>query len=320
MIHPITPLINRQAISEAAVRIAPYVRRTPTLNVAIDNHSVNLKLEMLQVSGTFKARGAFNRLILEKENGSSAIVAASGGNHGVAVAYAAKALSMTAHIFVPLICPPAKQDKLRNLGANLHVVGANFSEALTASKHFAFEHKYPSSHAYDQFETLCGQGTLAREWFSQEPQLDSILIAVGGGGLIGGIAAWLGDWTDHAPGPWALKTRIVAVEPANCASLHHSHQAGYRLQAPVSGIAADSLGATQVGELMFPIAQKLVASSVLVSDEAIVRAQNWLWDECRLKAEAGGVASLAALLSGAYQPSSSERVGVLLCGANVAQS
>jgi threonine dehydratase len=314
---PLT-MINRQAISEAATRIAPYIRKTPTININVNASVVNLKLEMLQVSGTFKARGAFNRLLLEKEKGSPAIVAASGGNHGVAVAYAAKVLGMTAHIFVPVICPQAKQDKLRSLGAQLHVGGSLFSEALAASTNFALEHHFPVSHAYDQFETLCGQGTLAREWFSQEPQLDTVLIAVGGGGLLGGMAAWIGDWTGETQGTWAQNTRIVAIEPNNCASLNNALKAGSRVVTPVSGIAADSLGATQVGELMFPIAQQLVASSVLVTDQAIVDAQHWLWNECRLRTEAGGVTSLAALLSGAYQALPDERVGVLLCGANVA--
>jgi threonine dehydratase len=295
--------IGRAEITQAATRIAAYVRKTPALNLDINGLTVNVKLEQLQVSGTFKARGAFNRWL---SSGAKQMVAASGGNHGIAVAYAAKALGMKAHIFVPATAPVAKVKKLQALGAEVHQIGSQYAEALAASMSFAEEHAIPVSHAYDQFETLCGQGTVAREWQEQSPKLDTVLIAVGGGGLIGGMAAWYrGD------------VKIVAVETETCATLHRALKAGEPVDIEVSGYAADALGAKRVGSLMFPIAQQHISQSVLVSDAAVRAAQLQAWHEARIAAEPAGAAAWAALASGAYVPAPGERVGVLVCGANM---
>lgn len=297
------PSVGRPEITQAATRIAPYIRKTPVIHLEINGLAVTLKLEQLQVSGTFKARGAFNRCL---SSGAKDIVAASGGNHGIAVAYAAKTLGLIAHIFVPQTAPVAKVEKLQALGAKVHQVGSQYAEALAASQAFAQEHAFPISHAYDQFETLCGQGTLAREWQEQSPKLDTVLVAVGGGGLIGGMAAWLqGD------------VKIVAVETETCATLHHAMKAGEPVDVEVSGYAADALGAKRVGALMFPIAQQFIAQSVLVSDAAVRSAQLQAWREAHIAAEPAGAAAWAALASGAYVPQPGERVGVLICGANV---
>jgi threonine dehydratase len=295
--------IGRAEITQAATRIAPYIRKTPAINLEINGLNVALKLEQLQVSGTFKARGAFNRCF---SSGAKHMVAASGGNHGIAVAYAAKTLGMTAHIFVPTTAPAAKVQKLLALGAQVRQVGSQYAEALAASLSFAEDYGYPVSHAYDQFETLCGQGTLAREWQEQSPKLDTVLVAVGGGGLIGGMAAWYrGD------------VKIVAVETETCATLHSAFKAGEPVDVAVSGYAADALGAKRIGALMFPIAQQFVAHSVLVTDAAVRAAQLQSWREARIAAEPAGAAAWAALSSGAYVPEPGERVGVLVCGANM---
>ncbi len=300
-------MIGRAQIAQAASRIAPFVRRTPIIEVRYAERVLNLKLEYLQVSGTFKARGAFNRLLgTYAEARAAGVVAASGGNHGIALAYAARALEVAAHIFVPASTPAAKLDKLRALGAHVQLAGAHYADALAASERFIAETGAVRSHAYDQSETLAGQGSVALEWQQQCAELDTVLVAVGGGGLIGGIAAWFDN-----------QVKVVAVEPINCPSLHSALAAGRPVDVAVSGIAADSLGARRVGELMFPIAQRAIAAAILVSDSAIVAAQRWLWDQLRIAAEPGGAAALAGLLSGAYQAAAEERVGVLICGANV---
>jgi threonine dehydratase len=297
------PSIGRLEITQAATRIAPYIRKTPVISLEINGFAVILKLEQLQVSGTFKARGAFNRCL---SSGAKEMVAASGGNHGIAVAYAAKTLGMTAHIFVPETAPRAKVEKLQALGAKVRQVGSQYAEALAASLVFAQENAFPVSHAYDQFETLCGQGTVAREWQEQSPKLDTVLVAVGGGGLIGGMAAWLqGD------------VKIVAVETETCATLHDAMKAGQPIDVEVSGYAADALGARRIGSLMFPLAQQFIAQSVLVSDAAVRAAQGQAWREARIAAEPAGATAWAALASGAYVPQPGERVGVLVCGANM---
>jgi threonine dehydratase len=316
MINPsvnITPLIDRDSIALAEGRINGHVRRTPVFDARLQvphaqgapsrSIEVNFKLEHLQVSGTFKARGAFNRLLA---SATKRIVAASGGNHGIAVAYAARELGVEANIFVPQSAPLAKINTLRELGAQVHLMGTQYVEALEASLRFAELHQASISHAYDQFETLCGQGTVAKEWHSQAPHLDTVLVAVGGGGLIGGMAAWYrGD------------VKVVAVETLGCATLHQALAAGVPVDVAVSGLAADALGARRIGSLMFPIAQRYIASSVLVSDEAVRRAQGQAWQDFRLALEPAGAVAWAALSSGAYRPAAGERVGVLLCGANV---
>jgi threonine dehydratase len=307
-------------IEAAATRIAPFVRVTPTIAIDFDGTPVELKLECLQVSGTFKARGAFARLLAAREAASrdgaapsARIVAASGGNHGIAVAHAARTLGIAADVFVPRTSPAAKLERLRGLGATVHAEGEEYAQALAASRAFAAAHGALESHAYDQFDTLAGQGTLAREWLRQSPALDVLLVAVGGGGLIGGIAAWL----DARASAGERVPRLVAVESEGCPTLHAALAAGRIVEVQPRGLAVDSLGARRVGELMFPLAQRRVAQSVLVPDAAIAAAQAALWRRLRVAAEPGGAAAFAALASGAWRPAAGERVGVLVCGANV---
>jgi len=297
---------DRIAIEDAARRIAGDIRRTPLLR--LPPWGV-LKLEMLQLSGSFKPRGAFNRMRAAGV-GPAGVIAASGGNHGAAVAAAAQSLGVPAEIFVPEIAAEAKRERIRAYGARLVVGGASYDEARQASELRAAETGALMVHAYDQAEVLAGQGTVAREWEGQAPDLTHLLIAVGGGGLLGGIAAW------HA----GSGVTLVAVEPEGCPGLHAALAAGRPVPAPVGGLAADSLGARQVGALMFPLAASLLAQGRLalatVTDEAIRAAQQALWREARLVAEPGGAAALAALISGAWVPPAGARVGVLICGAN----
>jgi threonine dehydratase len=294
--------MTRDDIGRAAARIASQVRETPVLRLAPD---IALKLELLQASGSFKPRGAFNRM-LAAPIPPAGVVAASGGNHGAAVAYAARALGVPAAIFVPEITSTAKRERIAAFGARLVVGGAAYDEARQASEAEAARSGALLVHAYDQPEVLAGQGTLALELERQAPDLTHLLVAVGGGGLLGGIAAWHG----------AGGARLVAVEPEGCPTLHAALQSGRPVPAPVGGLAADSLGARQVGALMFPLAVVAGVESVLVADAAIAAAQRRLWQECRLVAEPGGAAALAALWSGAWQPPPGARVGVVLCGAN----
>jgi threonine dehydratase len=301
--------VTREAIARTEPLIRPYVRRTPTVTVdgadfGLPPSPIHLKLECLQHTGTFKARGAFTNLITRTVP-QAGVVAASGGNHGVAVAYAAMKRGVKATIFVPKVSSPAKIDLIRRHGAELVVTGERYADALAASERFLHETGAMPIHAYDQVETLLGQGTVGLEIEADAPEIDTLLVAVGGGGLIGGIAAW-----------FAGRVRIVAVEPEGAPTLHRALAAGKPVDAPAEGIAADSLAPKQVGQLMFPIAQKHVQRSVLVSDDAIRAAQKALWDTVRVVAEPGGAAAFAALLSGAYVPSRDERVAVLVCGAN----
>lgn len=299
-------LLDRPAIEAAARRIAADIRRTPLL--PLPGLGV-LKLEMLQLAGSFKPRGAFNRMRAAGA-GPAGVIAASGGNHGVAVAAAAQSLGLKAEIFVPEISAETKRARIRGFGAELIVGGASYDEARQACEARAAETGALMVHAYDQPEVLAGQGTVALEWEEQAPELTHLLVAVGGGGLIGGMAAW------HRAGGATL----VAVEPEGCPCLHAALAAGRPVPAPVGGLAADSLGARQVGELMFPIAAELQEAGrlmpVLVADEAIRAAQRALWENAQLVAEPGGAAALAALLSGAWSPPAGAKVGVLVCGAN----
>ncbi len=296
--------MKRDDIAAAARRIAGRVRQTPVLNL---HPGLSLKLELLQASGSFKPRGAFNRM-LAVPLPAAGVVAASGGNHGAAVAYAAQALGVPAHIFVPEITGAAKRERIAAYGARLVVGGAAYDDARLASEAFAAESGALPVHAYDQAEVLAGQGTLAMELAEQAPELTHVLVAVGGGGLIGGVAAWYGG----------SGVQVVAVEPEGCPTLHTALAAGCPVPAPVGGLAADSLGARQVGALMFPLMQAHGVASVLVPDAAIAAAQAWLWQECRLVAEPGGATALAALLSGAWVPPAGARVGVVVCGGNCA--
>jgi len=302
-------MIDRDVIEAAARRIAGRVRRTPVIETPPETFPglampLVLKLECLQVTASFKPRGAFNRM-LSASVPAAGVIAASGGNHGIAAAHAAKTLGHRAEIFVPEVISAAKVARLKELGAVVTITGKVYGDALAASQKRAAETGALVLHAYDQPEILAGQGTVAREFEEQAPGLDTVLVAVGGGGLIGGMAAWYGG-----------KTRLVAVEPRTSRALQAALEAGALVDVEVSGVAADSLGARRVGALMLPLAQKFVKRAVLVDDADIVAAQKALWRALRVVAEPGGAAALAALLSGAYTPAKGERVGVLVCGAN----
>jgi threonine dehydratase len=301
--------ITRDRIAETCRLIRPHVRRTPVLSVDLADAGgpalpVALKLEFLQHTGSFKTRGAFANL-LTHEIPDVGIVAASGGNHGAAAAYAAMKLGVPARIFVPGVTSPAKIDRIRSYGAELVVGGDRYADALAASEAFIAETGALALHAYDQAETLLGQGTVGLEIEQDAPEVETLLVAVGGGGLIGGIAAW-----------FAGRVKVVAVEPEGAPTLNAALAAGRPVDAEAGSVAADSLAPRQVGRLMFPIAQAHVARSVLVSDEDILKAQAALWDAARIVAEPGGAAAFAALLSGRYAPRPGERVGVVVCGAN----
>jgi threonine dehydratase len=258
----------------------------------------------MQHSGSFKVRGAFANLLMRKVP-PVGVVAASGGSHGVAVAYAASRLGVPANIFVPSICSPAKIARIRDYGADLVVVGERYADALAASETFTAQSGALAVHAFDQTETLLGQGTLALELEGQVSDLDTLLVPVGGGGLIGGIAAW-----------FERRVRVVAVEPEASPTLYQALAAGRPVDAEAGGIAAESLAPRRIGELAFPIARAYIHRAVLVSDDAIRAAQRALWDVIRVVAEPGGAAAFAALLSGEYRPEKSERVGVVVSGGN----
>jgi threonine dehydratase len=305
----LTKTIDRTDIDKTAAVIRPHVRVTPLLTVSgadfgLAAFPLSLKLELFQHAGSFKTRGAFANLLL-RQVPAAGVVAASGGNHGAAVAYAAMRLRVPAKIFVPTVSSPAKIQRIREYGADLVVGGERYADALAASEEWVARSGALRVHAYDQHETLLGQGTLGREIEAQASDLDTLLVAVGGGGLIGGIAAWYGG-----------RTRVIGVEPEAAPTLHRALQAGEPVDAPAGGIAADSLAPRRVGTLMFPVAQRAVERVVLVSDDAIRQAQQALWSVARVVAEPGGVATLAALLSGAYVPAAGERVGAVISGGN----
>jgi threonine dehydratase len=301
--------ITRERIKSTERVIRRYIRRTPVVEVAgrdfgLDTGPVVLKLEQLQHSGSFKARGAFANLLM-REVPKAGVVAASGGNHGAAVAYAAKTLNVPAKIFVPSISSPAKIQRIRDYGADLVVGGERYADALAASETWAAQSQALAIHAFDQDETLLGQGTLGLELQEQSPRLDTLLVAVGGGGLIGGIAAWYAGAID-----------VIGIEPEASPTLAKALEAGRPVDAETGGIAADSLAPRRVGERVFPIAQRYVKGVVLVTDDAIRKAQQELWRVARIVAEPGGAAAFAALLSGRYRPQSGERVGAVVSGAN----
>jgi threonine dehydratase len=301
-------MTSRSAIAAAATRLAAYVRHTPV--VEIDGNSlscrcpVKLKLELLQHTGSFKPRGAFNRL-LTATIPDAGVITASGGNHGAAVAYAARALGVKAEIFVPAGTPATKVNRISGYGARVVQGGQSYADALAASRIRQQETGALEVHAYDHADVLAGQGTVGREFEMDAPELTHVLIATGGGGLIGGVAAW-----------YAGSAAVISVEPELCPTLHTALRAGQPVDSPVSGLASDALGARQVGALMFPIAQTMVVDAVLVPDEAIAAAQRWLWEQMRLIAEPGGATALAALLCGRFVPPANARVGVVVCGGN----
>lgn len=301
-------MLSRSAITTAAARIAGYVRHTPILRLASAElglgYAVTLKLELLQHAGSFKPRGAFNRL-LSASLPSAGVIAASGGNHGAAVAYAARELGAKAEIYVPAVTPAAKVARISSYDAKVVQIGATYAEALAASRERQVDTGALEVHAYDHTDVLAGQGTVGREFELDAPELTHVLVATGGGGLIGGIATW-----------YAGSAEVISVEPEGCPALHDALRAGRPVEAPVGGLAADSLGARQVGGLMFPIAQSHVSGAVLVADASIGAAQRLIWDRLRLVAEPGGATALAALLSKAFKPPKGAHVGVLVCGAN----
>ena len=285
------------------------MRRTPVLEVdgadfGLPSNRLVFKLEFLQHAGSFKTRGAFNNL-LTRRIGPVGVVAASGGNHGAAVAFAAMKRGVPASIFVPSVASPAKIEQIRSYGARLEIAGERYNDALLAAQRWIETSGATAIHAYDQWETLQGQATVGLEFEEQAPSLDALLVAVGGGGLIGGIAAW-----------YAGRVPVVGVEPEAAPTLTHALRAGAPVDSPAGGVAADSLAPKRVGALMFPIAQQHVARTVLVTDDAIREAQRLLWKTLRIVAEPGGSAALAALVSGAWKPLDGQTVGVLLCGAN----
>src|SRR6202046_3468383 len=304
-----TTPITRERIKATEAVIRPFVRRTPLVQADMADFGLppgplTFKLEFLQHSGSFKARGAFANLLLRKPP-PAGVIAASGGNHGVAVAHAAHRLGVPATIFVPDVASPAKQARIKGYGANLVIAGSLYADALAASETHIEKTGAMPIHAYDQAETLLGQGSVGIELEQDAPEVDTLLVAVGGGGLIGGIAAWYGR-----------NIRLIAVEPEAAPTLHTALRAGRPVDAPAGGIAADSLAPRRVGGLMFPIARDNVADVVLVTDDAIRQAQEALWSNLRVVTEPGGAAAFAALLSGRYKPAAGERVAVLLCGAN----
>ncbi len=301
--------IDGQSIEATYAVIRPYIRVTPTVEVrgadlGLADVPLTLKLEQLQHGGSFKARGAFANLLM-RELPRAGVVAASGGNHGAAVAYAARRLGVPAKVFVPTVSSPAKVRRIREYGADLVIEGDGYAEALAASKAWAARSGALPVHAYDQAETLLGQGTLALELAAQAPALHTVLVPVGGGGLIGGVAAW-----------YAGSIRVIGVEPEGAPTLTTALRAGRPVDAPTGSVAADSLSPRRVGELMFGIAQRYIDHVLLVSDAAIRQAQEALWTALRLVAEPGGAAALAALLSGGYRPGPGERVGVVISGGN----
>jgi threonine dehydratase len=303
-------VITRQDVEEAAERVGRRVRRTPVVEVEPEALGaaapVLLKLELLQHTGSFKPRGIFNRILSAGTEAKAAgVIAASGGNAGLAVGYAAAQLGLHAEIFVPESSSPVKVGQLRSLGAEVTVTGAFYADAYAASQRRASATGALVVHAYDQPEVAAGQGTVARELEAQAPGFDTVLVAVGGGGLVEGIATWVQG-----------SRRVVAVEPERCPSMASALAAGEPVDVEVGGLAADSLGARRVSDSALAAARAAGALPVLVPDEAIAAARRRLWEQLRVAAEPGGACALAALLSGAYRPAPGERLAVVICGGN----
>ncbi|UWQ91294.1 threonine/serine dehydratase [Rhodobacteraceae bacterium M382] len=295
-------------IQSAAKRVLGHVQVTPVLTTQGFGlpYPVELKLEHMQHTGSFKARGAFNTL-LSRPVPDAGLVAASGGNHGAAVAYAARTLGHKARIFVPEMAGPSKIALIQQTGADLEVVPGAYANALELAQRFEQDTGAMQVHAYDAAATVAGQGTCFAEWEGQGLKADTILIAVGGGGLIAGALSWFED-----------SRKIVAVEPNTSCALQAALKAGAPVDVDVSGIAANALGAKRIGQIGFDLAQKSNLTSVTVSDDHIARAQRALWLEHRILVEPAGATALAALMSGVYQPEDGERVAVLVCGGNIA--
>ena len=309
-------MISRDDIRRCYDTIRPYIRRTPVIRVDLAElgeaatalPAAVLKLEQLQCAGSFKARGAFTNLLL-REVPPAGVVAASGGNHGVAVAYAARRRGVPAKIFVPTVSAPAKIGRIRELGADLVVTGERYADALAAAQDWVDRSGAMSVHAYDQRETILGQGTLALELAEQVSELDTVLVPVGGGGLIAGIASW-----------FAGTAGVVGVEPDGAPTLSYARAEGRPADAPAGSVAADALAPRRVGELVFPITESYVDDVVLVDDESILAAQRALWQAFRIAAEPAASVGIAALLAGAYKPAPGEHVTVVISGANMSPS
>jgi threonine dehydratase len=303
---PGLPTVTRDDIRRAYETIRPYVRRTPVIELDLAG-SVTLKLEQLQCAGSFKARGAFTNLLL-RDIPPAGVAAASGGNHGVAVAYAAHRLGIPARIFVPTVSSPAKIERIRQL-ADLVIGGDRYADALEAAQEWITASGAMSVHAYDDRMTILGQATLALELDDQAGPLDTVLVPVGGGGLIAGIASY-----------FAGATRVIGVEPDGAPTLTRARAAGKPVDAPAGSIAVDALAPRRVGDLVFPITEAYVEDVVLVDDDAIRGAQGVLWQTARIAAEPAGSVGVAALLAGAYRPVPGERVAVIISGANMTPS
>ena len=302
-------MISPSQISATYRMIRPHIRKTPVVDVegadfGIDPARLTLKLESLQHAGSFKSRGAFTNL-LTRQIPAAGVVAASGGNHGAAVAYAAMRRQVPAKIFVPSVASSAKIQQISDYGADLAISGERYADALAASEAWVTQSGAMSIHAFDQEETLLGQGTVGLELEEQAGDITALLVAVGGGGLIAGIAAW-----------YQGRIKVVGVEPVLAPTLTRALAAGRPVDAEAGGIAADSLAPRRVGELVFPLIQRYVSATVLVTDDAIRDAQRQLWRTLRVVAEPGGAAALAALTSRRYVPLPNERVAVLICGGN----
>jgi threonine dehydratase len=309
-------VISRDDIRRCYDLIRPYIRRTPVIRVDLSELDASatalpagtLKLEQLQCAGSFKARGAFTNLLL-RDVPPAGVVAASGGNHGVAVAYAARRRGVPAKIFVPTVSAPAKIERIRQLGADLVVTGERYADALAAAQDWVQRSGAMSVHAYDQRETILGQGTVGLELAGQASDLDTVLVPVGGGGLIAGVASW-----------FAGAVRVVGVEPDGAPTLSSARVEGRPVDAPAGSVAADALAPRRVGDLVFPITQSYVEDVVLVDDSSILAAQQALWQAFRIAAEPAASVGIAALLAGAYKPAAGEHVAVVISGANMSPS
>lgn len=297
--------ISRESIIAAGARISRFIRRTPMLELeqaVLPQGKLTLKLEQLQVTGTFKARGAFNLLA---GGGIERVVAASGGNFGLAIGHAARVLGIAADLFVPDSSPVDKIARVRMTGAEVHVIRGVYNDALEASRSFAAETGATLAHAYDQEQVIAGAGTCALEIAVQVPQVDTVLVAVGGGGLIGGVASWFRDGA-----------KIVGVETDQTATLHAARAAGRPVDVTIGGLALSALGVYRIGDLAWHAATRWVDDSVLVTDDDLRRAQTFLWEKVRVLAEPAGAAPIAALMAGAYRPEGKENVVAVICGAN----
>lgn len=306
---------SRAEITTAADLIAGRIRRTPVIDYAVDAMTVQLKLELLQHAGSFKPRGAFATVLaaLARRERPQRLVAASGGNHGLAVAHVGQVLGIPTEIYVPATAPSIKVAAIRSRGAEVRLVGDGYAEALAASADRAAEPGSLSVHAYDAATTVTGQGTIALE-LDQQGGFDTVVVAVGGGGLIGGIAAWCAGAGIGVHG--GGRQRVVGVEPVDCPTLHTALDAGEPVDVAVSGVAVDALGARRLGSIAFDAVRAAHGESVLVDDAAIVAARQRLWDDLRIAAEPAGAAALAALTTGGYRPEPDERVTVIVCGGN----